>query len=170
MRLFCSDYSHCHGHRSSSDAVTRRRCRHQLSQRTRLGQSMKNPYDENAAATQAGAAVRAQLPLVPRQDGKGARQRAVAGGRQTRDGDAGRVFWFITKGDKENGMPSWAKLPARQRWQMVTYVKSMESRPRREECERAAARYGRSEDEGSPRRRRSPTSATRNRARPTKLG
>ena len=39
----------------------------------------------------------------------------------------GEVFWFITRGDKENGMPAWASLPAKQRWQIVTYVKSMET-------------------------------------------
>jgi glucose/arabinose dehydrogenase len=38
----------------------------------------------------------------------------------------GEVFWFITKGDKENGMPSWAFLPEDQRWQIVSYVKSGE--------------------------------------------
>ena len=37
----------------------------------------------------------------------------------------GEVFWFITKGDKDNGMPSWAALPANQRWQIVSYVKSI---------------------------------------------
>ncbi len=37
----------------------------------------------------------------------------------------GEVFWFITRGDKDNGMPSWAQLPVKQRWQIVTYVKSM---------------------------------------------
>ncbi len=39
----------------------------------------------------------------------------------------GEIFWFITRGDKDNGMPSWASLPVRERWQVVTYVKSMES-------------------------------------------
>ena len=38
---------------------------------------------------------------------------------------AGEVFWFITRGDKDNGMPSWAILPAKQRWQIVTYVTSV---------------------------------------------
>jgi glucose/arabinose dehydrogenase len=37
----------------------------------------------------------------------------------------GEVFWFITRGDKDNGMPAWASLPAKQRWQIVTYVASM---------------------------------------------
>jgi glucose/arabinose dehydrogenase len=39
----------------------------------------------------------------------------------------GEVFWFITQGDKENGMPAWAFLPAKQRWQIVTYVESVET-------------------------------------------
>jgi glucose/arabinose dehydrogenase len=39
----------------------------------------------------------------------------------------GEVFWFITKGSKDNGMPSWSFLQVRQRWQIVTYVKSMKS-------------------------------------------
>jgi glucose/arabinose dehydrogenase len=37
----------------------------------------------------------------------------------------GELFWFITKGDTENGMPSWEKLPEQQRWQVVSYVKAL---------------------------------------------
>jgi glucose/arabinose dehydrogenase len=40
---------------------------------------------------------------------------------------AGEIFWFITKGSKENGMPSWAALPAQKRWQVVTYVEALAS-------------------------------------------
>jgi glucose/arabinose dehydrogenase len=39
----------------------------------------------------------------------------------------GEVFWFVTRGSKANGMPSWAFLPAQQRWQIITYVKSLGS-------------------------------------------
>lgn len=37
----------------------------------------------------------------------------------------GEVFWFISNGDKQNGMPSFAGLSEQQRWQLVTYVKSL---------------------------------------------
>jgi glucose/arabinose dehydrogenase len=37
----------------------------------------------------------------------------------------GAIFWYITKGGLENGMPSWAALPTEERWQLVTYIKSM---------------------------------------------
>ena len=33
----------------------------------------------------------------------------------------GEVFWFITKGDTDNGMPSWESLPEEKRWQVVSY-------------------------------------------------
>jgi mono/diheme cytochrome c family protein len=38
---------------------------------------------------------------------------------------AGELFWFITKGDVPNGMPSWASLPKQQRWQIVSYVQAL---------------------------------------------
>ncbi len=37
----------------------------------------------------------------------------------------GELFWFITKGSKENGMPSWSAMQVTKRWQIVTYVKLM---------------------------------------------
>jgi glucose/arabinose dehydrogenase len=37
----------------------------------------------------------------------------------------GEIFWFITKGDVNNGMPAWATLPKQERWQIVSYVQSL---------------------------------------------
>ena len=39
----------------------------------------------------------------------------------------GEIFWFITKGDKDNGMPAWGFLPENTRWQVVSYVEAMAS-------------------------------------------
>ena len=39
----------------------------------------------------------------------------------------GEIFWFITQGDIASGMPSWESLPAQQRWQIVTYLKFLNS-------------------------------------------
>jgi glucose/arabinose dehydrogenase len=44
-----------------------------------------------------------------------------------RSAPAGAIFWFITRGDKDNGMPSWAGLPEEQRWQVISYMKSLNS-------------------------------------------
>jgi glucose/arabinose dehydrogenase len=39
----------------------------------------------------------------------------------------GEIFWFVTKGDKANGMPSWAFMPEEKRWQVVSYVEAVAS-------------------------------------------
>ena len=39
----------------------------------------------------------------------------------------GALFWFITKGDVKDGMPSWAALPEQVRWQIVAYLKTLPS-------------------------------------------
>ena len=39
----------------------------------------------------------------------------------------GEVFWFITTGSVKNGMPAWAVLPEEQRWQIVTFLKSLKN-------------------------------------------
>ncbi|WP_313900641.1 c-type cytochrome [Edaphobacter flagellatus] len=46
----------------------------------------------------------------------------------TQTAKPGEVFWYITKGDLMNGMPSWAGvLTDEQRWQVVAYLKSLGS-------------------------------------------
>ena len=39
----------------------------------------------------------------------------------------GEVFWFITTGAVDKGMPSWSTLPERQRWQLVSYLKLLKN-------------------------------------------
>jgi len=37
----------------------------------------------------------------------------------------GTLFWLLTNGVVRRGMPVWSKLPEPQRWQIVTYLKSL---------------------------------------------
>lgn len=37
----------------------------------------------------------------------------------------GTLFWLITNGVVRRGMPVWSKLPEPQRWQLVSYIKSL---------------------------------------------
>lgn len=37
----------------------------------------------------------------------------------------GAVFWLITNGVVCHGMPVWSKLPQPERWQIVSYIKSL---------------------------------------------
>jgi glucose/arabinose dehydrogenase/mono/diheme cytochrome c family protein len=89
-------------------------------------QAVKNPYEGQQAAVLAGKTQYARNCLSchgRRGEGTGNVPSLVDG--KLESATPGEVFWFITKGDKDNGMPSWAQLPAKQRWQIVSYVKSM---------------------------------------------
>jgi mono/diheme cytochrome c family protein len=37
----------------------------------------------------------------------------------------GEIFWILTNGLVRHGMPSWSQLPAVQRWQIITFLSSM---------------------------------------------
>jgi mono/diheme cytochrome c family protein len=37
----------------------------------------------------------------------------------------GTLFWILTNGVVRRGMPVWSKLPEPQRWQLVSYLKSL---------------------------------------------
>ena len=39
----------------------------------------------------------------------------------------GAIFWLITNGVVYHGMPVWSKLPEPERWQIVSYLKSLGS-------------------------------------------
>jgi glucose/arabinose dehydrogenase len=43
----------------------------------------------------------------------------------TQSASDGAIFWFVTQGDPNNGMPSWSSLSEPQRWQLVTYLKAL---------------------------------------------
>jgi mono/diheme cytochrome c family protein len=86
----------------------------------------KNPYAGQPAAAAAGS------KLYATNCGSCHGARGVGTGNipslsegPTQSATDGEVFWFITTGDANQGMPSWASLPARQRWQIVTYLKSL---------------------------------------------
>jgi hypothetical protein len=41
----------------------------------------------------------------------------------------GALFWKITNGNPDRGMPSFSRLPELQRWQLVLYIRSLRSVP-----------------------------------------
>ena len=41
----------------------------------------------------------------------------------------GTIFWVLTNGVVRRGMPVWSKLPEPQRWQLVSYIKSLSPSP-----------------------------------------
>ena len=92
--------------------------------------SLENPYHGQASAAQAGRelyAVHCAACHGRSAEGTG-NIPALARGPVQNVAD-GEVFWFITKGSNSGAMPSWASLPAQQRWQLVTYLKTLVAAP-----------------------------------------
>ncbi len=88
--------------------------------------AQKNPYAGQQAAADAGKQVYARNCLACHgKTGQGTGNVPSLVDGKLRGVTAGEIFWFVTKGDKDNGMPSWAALPEQKRWQVVTYVESM---------------------------------------------
>ncbi|MFY9909291.1 MAG: PQQ-dependent sugar dehydrogenase [Candidatus Sulfotelmatobacter sp.] len=89
-------------------------------------QKMKNPYGMQPGAIAAGKQLFARNCVSCHgRTGEGAGNVPSLIDGKLETATAGEVFWFITKGDKDNGMPSWAQLPEKQRWQIVSFVKSL---------------------------------------------
>ena len=90
--------------------------------------AMKNPVAGQQAAIDAGKVLYAHNCLACH--GKTLKGTgnvpSLVDGKLTGVSD-GEIFWFITKGDKDNGMPAWDFLPEEKRWQVVTYVEGMAS-------------------------------------------
>ena len=131
---------------------------------------MKNPYEGNATAAQAGKAhIRENVCRATARLGKGTGNIPSLVGGKLESVTVGEVFWFITKGDKDNGMPSWALLPAKQRWQIVSLCNDspMPTSKGEPAGNRESRRPTRAPLSLRLRRRRrlSPTSDTRSRAR-----
>ena len=86
----------------------------------------KNPYQGQATAVAAGKTLYARNCLACHgRTGQGTGNVPSLVDGKLEGVTPGEVFWFITKGSKDNGMPSWEFLPEQQRWQIVSFVESM---------------------------------------------
>jgi glucose/arabinose dehydrogenase/mono/diheme cytochrome c family protein len=84
--------------------------------------AMKNPYAGSPAAS-AASAYQHRCASCHGDNGQGAGNVPSLAHGQAQSASDGELFWFITKGDEKDGMPSWKTLPAQQRWQIVSYLR-----------------------------------------------
>lgn len=86
----------------------------------------RNPLENDADAREAGAKLFelhcAECHGATAEGGKkGPSLRAA----KVQQATAGTLFWVLTNGVVRRGMPVWSKLPEPQRWQLVSYIKSL---------------------------------------------
>jgi glucose/arabinose dehydrogenase len=90
--------------------------------------AMKNPYAGQTDAVNAGKTLYARNCLACHgKTGQGTGNVPSLIDGKLKGVASGEVFWFVTQGDKDNGMPAWAFLPEQNRWQIVTYVEALAS-------------------------------------------
>ena len=86
---------------------------------------MKNPYSGDAQAAAGGKKLYSQnCSQCHGNNLQGIGPAPTLISPTVKNASGGELFWFVTNGDLNKGMPSWSNLPKQQRWQIVTYVKS----------------------------------------------
>jgi glucose/arabinose dehydrogenase len=91
---------------------------------------LKNPYSGQRAAIAAGSKLyTANCGACHGIGGRGTGNIPPLAHGPTQSVSDGEVFWFITTGSVDNGMPSWASMPEQKRWQIVAYLKSLKNSP-----------------------------------------
>jgi mono/diheme cytochrome c family protein len=86
-----------------------------------------NPFDGNPSAQAAGAKLFKQNCASCHGDNAAGKDRhpSLLSDR-VRGATPGELQWLLTNGSMKNGMPSWSRLPEPQRWQIITYLKSLQ--------------------------------------------
>ena len=86
----------------------------------------RNPLETDADAPVAGAKLYAQhCAECHGEKAEGGKKGPSLRAAQVQQASPGSLFWLLTNGVVRKGMPVWSKLPDAQRWQLVTYVKSL---------------------------------------------
>ncbi len=85
-----------------------------------------NPFAGNHEAAQAGARLFSDHCAVCHgAEAQGRGRKPGLHSIRIRDAAPGDLQWLLNNGSLKNGMPSWARLPEQQRWQIVTYLKTL---------------------------------------------
>ena len=82
-----------------------------------------NPYEHDESARLAGAKLyRRECAACHAESRLGHGSAPPLIQLQSNPDRAGAIFWVLRNGQLRRGMPSFAHLPAPQRWQLVTYL------------------------------------------------
>jgi mono/diheme cytochrome c family protein len=87
-----------------------------------------SPYRGQADAIAAGRRIFVdRCSQCHGQKAEGTKKRpALRSDRVQQQATEGDLHWLLVNGNMRKGMPSWAKLPDQQLWQVITYVKSLQ--------------------------------------------
>src|SRR5260370_38382583 len=86
----------------------------------------ENPFAESEQDRQAGKKLfQQECASCHGRDAKGIGKAPPLASPIVRQAEPGKLFWILRNGSLRRGMPSFAHLPEEERWQIVTYLKSL---------------------------------------------
>lgn len=86
----------------------------------------RNPLEKDPDAIAAGRILFQQRCAECHGDtAEGAKKGPSLRAPEVQNAEPGAIFWLLTNGVVRKGMPVWSKLPEPQRWQLVSYLKSL---------------------------------------------
>ncbi|HKV92534.1 MAG TPA: cytochrome c [Candidatus Angelobacter sp.] len=87
----------------------------------------ENPYASQSEAIAAGAKLFHQnCASCHGNEAMGTPKKPNLHSDRIRNSTPGELEWLLKNGSMKNGMPSWSRLPEQQRWQIVSYLKSLQ--------------------------------------------
>ena len=85
-----------------------------------------NPMEDNERARRAGAKLYArECASCHGMNAQGTEKAPPLRSAEAYQAPAGALFWILESGSLRRGMPSFAHLPEPQRWQIVTFLRSL---------------------------------------------
>ena len=98
----------------------------ELAKAPKKAAARRNPLENDPEAVEAGANLFAlHCAECHGATAEGGRKAPSLRADPVRRATPGTLFWILTNGVVRRGMPVWSKLPEPQRWQIVSYVKSL---------------------------------------------
>jgi len=98
----------------------------ELSKAPQKARAKRNPLERDPDAVAAGRNLFEQHCTECHGDlAEGGRKGPSLLVEQVQNSEPGTIFWILTNGVVWRGMPVWSKLPEPQRWQLVSYIKSL---------------------------------------------
>jgi mono/diheme cytochrome c family protein len=85
-----------------------------------------NPFERDPDAIAAGQNLFEQhCSECHGNTGDGSKKAPSLRAEEVQNAAPGAIFWIVTNGVVRRGMPVWSKLPEPQRWQLVSFIKSL---------------------------------------------
>lgn len=110
-----TDHSHLHHHHFAEFA--------KVPEKARI---RPNPLDRDSDAVAAGKKLFSlHCAECHGRTAEGGRKAPNLRAEEVQNATPGTIFWILTNGVVRRGMPVWSRLPEPQRWQLVSYLKSL---------------------------------------------